>query len=88
MSTHSVADAKAHLSNLIDRAMDGEAVVITRHGQPVVELKALTTLAPPMSKADLDWLRSRRLARRIAGFDPGVFVSQMRDEDDERLLRR
>jgi prevent-host-death family protein len=88
MSTYSVADAKAHLSNLIERAIEGEAVVITRHGQPVVELKPLTTLVQPMSKADLDWLRSRRLARRIAGFDPGAFVSQMRDEDDERLLRR
>jgi prevent-host-death family protein len=88
MSTHSVADAKAHLSNLIDRAMHGEAVVITRHGRPMVELKPLATVAAPMSKTDLDWLRSRRLARRIADFDAGAFVSRMRDEDDERLLRR
>ena len=39
MSRHSVAEAKNHLSELIDRALKGEGVVITRHGQPVVELK-------------------------------------------------
>ena len=50
MSTHSVADAKAHLSNLIDRAMDGETVVITRHGRPVVEIKPTARAVGPMSK--------------------------------------
>jgi prevent-host-death family protein len=35
MSTYSVADAKANLPRLIDRAMQGEEVVITRHGKPL-----------------------------------------------------
>jgi prevent-host-death family protein len=39
MSEHSVGEAKAHLSSLIDRAMAGETVVITRHGRPVVTLR-------------------------------------------------
>jgi prevent-host-death family protein len=39
MSTHSIAKAKNQLSELIDRALKGEGVVITRHGHPVVELK-------------------------------------------------
>ena len=39
MSTHSVAEAEGHLSELIDRALDGEGVVITRDGEPVAELK-------------------------------------------------
>jgi len=30
--------AKTHLSRLIDRAMSGEDVVITRHGRPVARL--------------------------------------------------
>ena len=88
MSSHSVADAKAHLSNLIDRAMEGEAVVITRHGRPVVEIKPVVKTVGPMSKSDVEWLRRRRLDRRIPGLDTGALVSQMRDEDDERLLRR
>ena len=41
MGKHSVADAKNSLSELIDRALDGEGVVITRHGRPVVELKPI-----------------------------------------------
>src|SRR4051812_21984352 len=39
MSSHSVVEAKNKLSELIDRVLDGEGVVITRHGKPVVELK-------------------------------------------------
>jgi prevent-host-death family protein len=38
----SVAEAKTHLSELIDRALAGEEVVITRHGRPVVALKPVT----------------------------------------------
>ncbi len=45
MSTHTVAEAEGHLSELIDRALEGEGVVITRHGKPVVELKPVP--APP-----------------------------------------
>jgi hypothetical protein len=41
MSKHSIVEAKNQLSELIDRAMGGEEVVITRHGHPVVELKAV-----------------------------------------------
>jgi prevent-host-death family protein len=81
MSSHSITDAKANLSKLIDRALAGEVVIITRHGRQVVELKPMAKQAEPMTKADLDWLRSRRLVHRIPGLDTGAFVSQMRDED-------
>lgn len=40
MSKHRVAEARAHLSALIDRALAGETVVITRRGKSVVELRA------------------------------------------------
>ena len=49
MSTHTVAEAAGHLSELIDRALKGEGVVITRHGEPVVELKPVP--APPQAAA-------------------------------------
>ena len=39
MSSYSVAYAKEQLSKLIDEALAGESVVITRHGKPVVELR-------------------------------------------------
>lgn len=35
-----IADAKAHFAELIRKAEAGEAVVITRHGRPVAELRA------------------------------------------------
>src|SRR4029077_8790271 len=67
MSTHSVADAKNHLSELINRALKGEGVVITRRGQPVVELKAVRPVTEPapqsprqITRADIEWLRARR----------------------------
>ena len=39
MGTYSVAEAKNRLPALIDKAIEGEEVVITRHGKPVAELR-------------------------------------------------
>jgi|GEM_PF-969390 len=44
--------------------------------------------ARAITEEDIQWLRQRRVGRRLAGRDAGQFVSDMRDEDDERLLRR
>jgi prevent-host-death family protein len=38
MGNVSLADAKAHLSELVERAASGEAVSITRRGKPVAQL--------------------------------------------------
>ena len=81
MSTYSVADAKNRLPELIDRALDGEGVVITRRGRPVVELKPVPEPARAVSPADLDWLAARRIGRLSATADAGTLVSRMRDED-------
>jgi prevent-host-death family protein len=81
MSTHSVADAKNHLPQLIDRALEGESVVITRHGHPVVELRPLPAPPRPVSRADIEWLRAHRVGRRLAAEDAGTAVSRMRDEE-------
>lgn len=42
----------------------------------------------PVTEEEIQWPRRRREGRRIEGLDAGQFVSDMRDEDDERLLRR
>ena len=39
MATYSVAEAKTHLPRLIDEAMAGEEVIISRRGRPVAELR-------------------------------------------------
>jgi prevent-host-death family protein len=81
MSTHSVAEAKNRLPELIDRALKGEGVVITRHGRPVVELKPIPEPARAVSASDLDWLAAHRIGRLSAG-NAGTLVSRMRDEEE------
>lgn len=41
MANYSVATTKDNLSSLIDKALAGEEVVITRHGKPTVELRVV-----------------------------------------------
>jgi prevent-host-death family protein len=81
MSTHSVAEAKNKLSKLIDRALKGEAVVITRHGTPVIEMKPISKPRRQMTQADLEWLKSRRNGRLSLSEDAATLVRKMRDED-------
>ena len=80
MSAHSVVEAKNQLSKLIDRALSGEGVIITRRGQPVVELKPVCPVPRPMTEADLKWLQARRVGRIMPKTDGGALVSEMRDE--------
>jgi prevent-host-death family protein len=47
MAEVSVYEAKTQLSRLIDRAADGEDVVITRHGRPVARLVPAQRRATP-----------------------------------------
>ncbi|MGD9616465.1 MAG: type II toxin-antitoxin system Phd/YefM family antitoxin [Alphaproteobacteria bacterium] len=89
MTTHSIAEAKNQLSKLIDRALAGEPIVITRHGEPVVELKPVEPkpVRPelrPIARADIEWLRARRVGRTPAKTDAGTLVSQLRDEEWQR----
>ena len=80
MSQHSVVEAKNQLSSLIDRALKGEDVVITRHGTPVVELKAVRSAGRGMTQADLDWLDSGRIQLAPGALSAVELVRQMRDE--------
>jgi antitoxin (DNA-binding transcriptional repressor) of toxin-antitoxin stability system len=82
MRTHSVAEAKNQLSELIDRALAGEGVVITRHGHPVVELKAIPEPPRPVQASDLDWLATRRVGNASTGDDAGKLLSRIRDEGE------
>jgi prevent-host-death family protein len=81
MTTHSVADAKNHLPQLIDRALAGEQVVITRHGHPVVELKPVTPPPHRVSQADLDWLDAHRVGLVGEGESVVTLLQRMQDED-------
>jgi prevent-host-death family protein len=81
MSQHSVVEAKNNLSELIARALKGESVVITRHGKPVVELKAVEPRGRAVTQADIDWLDARRIKPREGSESVVDLVIRMRDED-------
>jgi prevent-host-death family protein len=60
MVTVSLAEAKAHLSELLDNVEGGEGVVITRHGRPVAHLSAVVPPKRPVRPlADFRAGRSR-----------------------------
>lgn len=80
MSQHSVAEAKNKLSELIDRALDGEGVVITRHGRPVVELRPIPSVAKPITPEAVAWLREHRVGRREPRENAVTAVRKIRDE--------
>ncbi len=85
MSEHSVVEARNQLSALIDRAAAGERVVITRHGQPVVELRPVNAPKAPVTKADMDWLRTRMIPLLDAD-GPGIVETLIKMREEDRLL--
>ncbi len=75
MDAVNLADAKAHLSALVDRVEAGDTIDITRRGKPVARLtavakprkpidaallRALTASMPPQTQSATDLVRSMR----------------------------
>ena len=48
MGAVNLANAKAHLSELVSKAESGEETVITRRGQPVAKLVPISTPKQPL----------------------------------------
>ena len=70
----SVSDAKAHLTELLRRAEEGEDIVLTRHGQPLARLAPI--VAERNRRARLANLKMmRQAARTKAAIGPGAFSS-------------
>lgn len=78
METVSLADAKAHLSELVDRVEAGESIDITRRGKPVARL---TALARPRKRIDMALLQSVTTALPPQTQDAADLVRSMRDGD-------
>ena len=78
MNTVNLADAKAHLSELVAQAASGEAVCITRRGKPVARLTGVHTPRRPVALATLQSLtKSMPMQTETAG----EFIREMRDGD-------
>jgi prevent-host-death family protein len=85
MSEHSLLEAEAKLSELIDRALAGEGVVITRDGRPVVELRPVQQEAEaprnPLTRAEaIAWLTAHRVGTTMPEDDAGTLIRRLRDE--------
>ncbi|MFV3128884.1 type II toxin-antitoxin system Phd/YefM family antitoxin [Niveispirillum sp. KHB5.9] len=78
MDTISLADAKAHLSELVDRVEAGASIDITRRGKPVARL---TAVAEPRKPIDADLLQSLTAAMPAQAVSAGDLVRSMRDGD-------
>lgn len=78
-SSVSVAEAKSHLSEILDRVEAGEEVVITRRGKAVARLK------PERQRSsigtDFDKLRELRNSMPMATVSAGELIRKMRDEE-------
>lgn len=78
MDRVNLADAKAHLSELVDRAESGEQIDITRRGKPVARLSAIRSPRKPIDLAMLQALAAELPREDV---DAVTFVRQMRDSD-------
>lgn len=78
MYSVSVADAKAHLSDLLDRVEEGGSVDITRRGKPVARLTAAT---PPRKPIDMAALRAFTASMPMQTQGAAELVRHLRDTD-------
>ncbi|AZO09500.1 type II toxin-antitoxin system Phd/YefM family antitoxin [Mesorhizobium sp. M3A.F.Ca.ET.080.04.2.1] len=78
MDAINLADAKAHLSELVDRVEAGDSIDITRRGKPVARL---TAVARPRMRIDATLLRSLTASMPVQAEGAVDLVRSMRDGD-------
>jgi len=74
----SLAEAKARLSELIDRVEAGDSIEITRRGKAVARL---TAVHPPRKRIDKKRLEALTASMSPADEGAADFVRAMRDSD-------
>ncbi|KAB2862898.1 MAG: type II toxin-antitoxin system prevent-host-death family antitoxin [Bauldia sp.] len=77
MSAVTLAEAKAHLSELVERAAAGETVSITRRGKPIAKI---TPLDEPRKPVDVAMLRAITEKMSPQTESAGEFMRRIRDE--------
>jgi prevent-host-death family protein len=80
MSTYSIAEAKDQLSKLINEALNGEQVTITRYGKPVVELHPTAPASRRVTADSIEWLRQCRDSLPSINGDTVAEIRAMRDD--------
>jgi prevent-host-death family protein len=77
VDTISLAEAKAHLSELIDRVEAGEDICITRRGKPVARI---TQVERPKKPIDFEAWRKLRESIPPQQESAEEFIRRMRDD--------
>jgi prevent-host-death family protein len=73
----SLVDAKAHLSDLVTQAAQGEIVTITRRGKPVAQIGPATL---PRKAIEIARLQAVSRATPRQAEDSAALLRRMRDE--------
>lgn len=81
MGAYSIAEAKAHLSALVEQVVRGEQVTLTKRGKPVARIVPAGELAPK-PKLDLVALRKFRAGLPFSKVNAAQIVRQMREQAD------
>ncbi|MBM3502352.1 MAG: type II toxin-antitoxin system prevent-host-death family antitoxin [Alphaproteobacteria bacterium] len=79
-STVGVFEAKTHLSALLERVEKGERFVITRHGQPVAELRSPKAETPTSFEETKRWIENFRATHTLGD----VSIRELVDEGRRR----
>ena len=79
MLTVNLVQAKAHLSELLDKVEAGEEVIITRHGRAVAHIRPVSRPKHPLRLDDLAEFRATMPPLR------GSSAQSLREARDQRL---
>ena len=90
---YALRDAKARLSELVAAAQGGERIVITKHGEPAVELVRcrrrggidFDKLEDTRRRLGIDEASPEDLAQWQARFEDAAFSRQVLGLDDEQV---
>jgi prevent-host-death family protein len=78
VESYSLADAKARLSELVDRVEGGDTIEITRRGRLVARLVGADKARKPFDFSELRALADKMTVQKQSA---GEFIRQMRDSD-------
>ena len=80
MTIYLAAENDTALSDLVDRAIAGDGVVVTRHGKAVAELRAVPVEKKWKSAEEmLAWLDERRVTSRQGSESASETLAQLRE---------
>jgi prevent-host-death family protein len=81
MPVYTIAQAKDQLSKLVDEAIAGEEVTITRHGKPVIELRPARSRGAGRPSPELiDKIATRAKTLPTLGENAVDIIRRMRDD--------